>query len=438
VAQADRATTDQNRPVAIDVLANDTDPDGDVLIVSAFSATSKEGAGVACTRAGLCTYTPTTDFHGSDSFTYVASDGRGGSSTGTVTVEVRQSAANRPPVAINDSAETEMNTPIAVDVLSNDSDPDGDSLTIVGYDRTTAHGGSVRCSTGGTCDYEPAPTFSGVDEFTYTVSDSRGGSDTGTVSVTVKRLPVNEPPIAVDDFGSTMQGASLVMNVLGNDWDPDGDPLMVSSFDPGTEAGGAVDCTTSGACTFTPRAGFTGTDRFSYVISDGRGGTDMGRVTVEVVRSPRGLIISEVLPVPQPGDPLGEWVELHNDGPLAAELSGWYVDDGDGGSDAYAIPEGTTIEPGGYLILPASATAIDLSDAGEQVRLLRPDGSVVDTVTFGPLPAGASYSRGVDDVWHEDWPPSPGEQNGPEGAALWAAARLRKARDLWQLLIGDE
>jgi hypothetical protein len=84
----DETTTDEDTPVDINVLENDSDPDGDPLTVSDYDDTSAEGGMVDCTSAGLCTYTPPTDFNGADTFAYTASDGRGGTDTATVTVMV--------------------------------------------------------------------------------------------------------------------------------------------------------------------------------------------------------------------------------------------------------------------------------------------------------------------------------------------------------------
>lgn len=88
VAQDDEATTGPSLPVTIDVLANDTDPDGDVLTVNDYDAASEQGGTVACTPAGLCTYTPPTSFDGTDIFEYTVGDGKGGTDTGVVTVVV--------------------------------------------------------------------------------------------------------------------------------------------------------------------------------------------------------------------------------------------------------------------------------------------------------------------------------------------------------------
>jgi hypothetical protein len=135
---------------------------------------------------------------------------------------------------------------------------------------------------------------------------------------------------------------------------------------------------------------------------------------------PTGVRINEVLPVPaQDGiiDELDEWIELYNPGLVAVDLSGWFLDDGEGGSGAYRIPDGAMLQPGAFLIFHGRTTGLALDDTGDAVRLLDPDGVVVDAVVFGQLAANASYSRDDVGMWYDDWPPSPGAPNQPPAAS---------------------
>jgi len=235
---------------------------------------------VSCTSDGeihMCTYSPPPDFSGSDTFTYTISDGQGGTDTATVTVTVNPVAD--PPVAMDDSATTNEDTPVEISVLDNDSDPDGDTLTISAYDTFSSQGGRVSC-TAGVCTYSPPADFNGSDTFTYTISDGHGGTDTATVTVTVN--PIADPPVAVDDEATTDKDTPVSINVLDNDSDPDGDTLTVSAYDTASSEGGTVSCTSAGLCTYTPPAGFTGSDSFAYTVSDGHGGTDTATVTVNI------------------------------------------------------------------------------------------------------------------------------------------------------------
>ncbi|MGH9909757.1 MAG: Ig-like domain-containing protein, partial [Nitrososphaerales archaeon] len=121
----DSAVTSLNIPVTIDVLSNDSDFNNDPLIITSVT----HGAnGIVTNNSDDLTYTPNTGFTGTNTFTYTISDGHGGNDTATVTVLV--TAANNPPIAVNDSVLTKVNNAVAIDVLVNDTDSDGDTLTI--------------------------------------------------------------------------------------------------------------------------------------------------------------------------------------------------------------------------------------------------------------------------------------------------------------------
>ena len=277
VAGDDSGTTPQGVGVNVPVLGNDTDADGGTLTV--VSVTQPANGTVSCTAAGVCTYLPDAGFTGTDTFTYTVADGQGGSDTATVTITVVATPpANSPPLGVDDAATTPAGTPVTVPVLGNDTDPDGDDLTVVAV--TQPANGTATCTATG-CTYTPDPGFTGTDTFTYTVSDGNGGTDVVTVTVTVTAAPAgNRPPVTQPDTGSTPAGTPLTLPVLGNDSDPDADPLEVVSWTQ--PENGTVTCTPGGQCTYTPDPGFTGTDTFTYTVSDGNGGTRTETVTVTV------------------------------------------------------------------------------------------------------------------------------------------------------------
>jgi hypothetical protein len=154
----------------------------------------------------------------------------------------------------------------AADLLGNDSDADGDALTIASV--TSPSNGTLTDNGDGTWTYAPAANYFGADAFTYEISDGNGGTATATVNVTV--TPVNDAPTAGDDALVTDQDVALVISaadLLGNDSDIDGDSLSVTGFsDP---ANGAITDNGDGTWTYTPDAGFFGTDTFDYTVSDG-------------------------------------------------------------------------------------------------------------------------------------------------------------------------
>jgi hypothetical protein len=175
----DNATVNEdsaNHP--IDVLANDSDPDFDLVTITAISDPAH---GAAVINGNWVEYTPDADYNGPDSFTYTIEDGNGGSDTATVIITVNP--VNDPPDAVGDSASVNQNSSgNLIEVLANDSDPDFDPLTIVAVS-DPAHGTVV--IVGNLVEYTPDPGYNGPDSFTYTISDGRGGTDTVIVNIIV-------------------------------------------------------------------------------------------------------------------------------------------------------------------------------------------------------------------------------------------------------------
>ena len=266
VTAADSVATKEDTAVTLDLLANDSDPEGDPLAVTSVS----QGANgsVAINPDGTVTYTPDADFSGSDTFSYSISDGNGGTATESVTVTV--APVNDAPLAAADSVATKEDTPVTLDLLANDKDPDGDPLAVTAV--TQGANGSVAINPDGTVTYTPDADFSGSDSFNYSLSDGNGGTATETVTVTV--APVNDAPVAQDDSFKGQEDSPITGNVLANDSDVDGDPLAVTSTGTlVTAMGAAVVMAGDGSFTYSPPADFNGTDSFSYTVSDGSGGT---------------------------------------------------------------------------------------------------------------------------------------------------------------------
>src|SRR5690606_2637204 len=147
------------------------DGDGDPLSCQIASQPANGDASVAA-NCSSGSYTPDPGFSGGDSFTYRVSDGKGGNDTGTVSVDV--SAANSPPVAIDDSAETTAGTPVTIPVLANDEDIDGDTLSVSAVGVPSS--GTAVNNGDGTVTYTPASGFTGQATFTYTAADPAGAS----------------------------------------------------------------------------------------------------------------------------------------------------------------------------------------------------------------------------------------------------------------------
>lgn len=274
-AADDSVTTSEDTPVTLNVLTNDSDADGNALSVT--SVTAPSNGSVTFNANGTVTYTPDANWSGTASFTYQISDGNGGTDTATVTVTV--DPVNDAPTAAADSASTAEDTPVSHNVLTNDSDPDGDSLSLVAV-ADPAHG-SVSFAANGTITYTPDANWSGTDTVQYTVSD---GTDTSTGILTVTVDPANDPPVAGDDSASTERDMAVILSVLANDSDPDGDALTVTGATDGSS--GTVTNNGDGTLTYNPNAGFSGVDTFTYTVSDRNGGQDTATVTVTVADSP--------------------------------------------------------------------------------------------------------------------------------------------------------
>ncbi|MCL1473756.1 Ig-like domain-containing protein [Argonema antarcticum] len=286
VAKNDTITTQVNTPIQIKVLVNDTDPNGDPFTITSSSQGEHGKVEINRNRTNI-TYIPNPDFFGSDKFDYTISDGKGGKATATVTITVEEPKPpeNRPPVANNDNININNSASekeyLLIDVLKNDN-PDVDSLTII----STSQGekGSAKINDDQTITYTPERGFSGTDTFTYTISDGKGGEATATVTITVEepKPPENRPPVANNDsinINSSALREGILIDVLKND-NPDVDSLTIISTSQGEK--GSAKINDDQTITYTPERGFSGTDTFTYRISDSKGGEATATVTITV------------------------------------------------------------------------------------------------------------------------------------------------------------
>ena len=158
-----------------------------------------------------------------------------------------------PPVAVDDTVSTPENTSIVINVLDNDSDPDGDTLVIESVTEVSSpFKGTLQISGGGTTvTYAPKSNDTGTYTFSYTISDGNGGTDTAMVTVVVTSSTSNNAPIAVNDSTTTNQNTAVTIDVDNNDSDPDGDPITVNSV--GTPSNGNVVNNGDGTVSLTPQ-----------------------------------------------------------------------------------------------------------------------------------------------------------------------------------------
>ncbi len=247
------------------VLENDTDANGDVLTVRV--ATGPTHGVLTLNSDGSFLYTPGLNFAGLDSFTYIANDGFGDSAPGTVTLTVV--GVNDIPVALADRytiAEDTVLVTTTGGVLSNDTDADGDVLTVVKV-LDPLHGTLV-LNANGTFTYTPAANFFGEDVFSYYATDGLANSNTVTATITI--TPVNDAPVGTADSFSLNEDASLNIlgpGVLANDFDPEGSVITATRL--AGPAHGALTFNTNGSFTYVPVANYNGPDSFTYSASDG-------------------------------------------------------------------------------------------------------------------------------------------------------------------------
>jgi uncharacterized protein len=184
VAANDSYNTNEDATLSVaapGVLTNDTDIDNASL--TAVLVTGPSHGSLTLNANGSFSYTPALNYNGPDSFTYRANDGAADSNIATVTITV--SAVNDAPVATADTATVAKNGSVAISVLANDFDVDGDTVTVTSFTQP-AHGTVAYSTKNKNFRYTPTKGFSGTDSFTYTISDGHGGTATATVTITVQ------------------------------------------------------------------------------------------------------------------------------------------------------------------------------------------------------------------------------------------------------------
>jgi hypothetical protein len=273
VVQDEHFTIRPGETLRGNLLANDVDPDGDTMSVTSRFDVKRDGS---------FTYTPAPGFIGRDGGGYAVEDQYGLIAGGRIVIDV----VNRAPVAASHRFRIRNDETASGNVLVDASDPDGDPIRLhpfsVTADARSKEGGLVRIDRDGGFNYLPPAGFAGRDSFGYTIIDSYQAVGSGTVTVEVA---ANRRPVAGDDGFRIRPNGPLRGSVLGNDFDLDGDTLRVNPKND--EAfGGHVDLGADGSFTYTPTPRFAGVFSFEYTVSDGRGGSDVGAVDIEVVNRP--------------------------------------------------------------------------------------------------------------------------------------------------------
>ncbi len=279
VAVDDFYTTLEDLPFVINFLTNDDDVDGDLLSVVLLTTPQHGVLLPTGASEGDFVYVPDPDFNGEDSFTYEVSDG---TLTDTATVTIIVNSVNDAPVAVDDRYITDEDAPFITGgalagVLYNDSDVDSDSLVAILVSGPSE--GAITLNADGSFIYAPNLNFNGADSFTYRVSDGELDSNVATVTITVN--PVNDAPVAVDDFYTTLEDKLFVIDILLNDSDIDGDSLSMVLLTIPLHGVLLPTGVSEGNFVYVPDLDFNGEDSFTYEVSDGTL-TDTATVTITV------------------------------------------------------------------------------------------------------------------------------------------------------------
>ena len=353
----------EDTPATGSVLPNDSDVDGDLLTVTQFTVAGDPTvytAGQTATIAGVgtlvinadgsYTFTPVANYNGPvPTATYTISDGNGGTDSANLSF-ADVAPVNDPPVAVADGpVPVTEDTPATGSVLPNDSDVDGDLLTVTqftvagdptvytaGQTATIAGVGTLVINANGSYTFTPVANYNGpVPTATYTISDGNGGTDSANLSF-ADVAPVNDPPVAVADGPVPVtEDTPATGSVLPNDSDVDGDLLTVTQFtvagDPtvytagqtATIAGvGTLVINADGSYTFTPVANYNGpVPTATYTISDGNGGTDSANLSfadVAPVNDPPVAVADGPVPVTEDTPATGS--VLPNDSDVDGDL----------------------------------------------------------------------------------------------------------------------
>ncbi|WP_060989310.1 retention module-containing protein [Photobacterium leiognathi] len=291
IANPDSFTTDEDTSITVDLIKNDHDVDGDTLTIKEINGTPVtpgheqtivvDNGKIVIAHDGGMTFVPSDNYHGDVTVPYTITDGDK-SATSTVTIHV--TPINDAPVANPDSFTTDEDTSITVDLTKNDSDVDGDKLTIKEINGTSLTGGeqTVVVDNGkividhdGGMTFVPSDNYHGDVTVPYTITD---GDKTATSTVTIHVTPVNDAPIANPDSFTTDEDTSITVDLIKNDSDIDGDKLTIKEINGTSLTGGeqtvVVDhgkivIAHDGDMTFVPNKDYNGTVDVNYTITDG-------------------------------------------------------------------------------------------------------------------------------------------------------------------------
>ena len=282
------------------VTANDSDPDNDPLFISGFPQSPAHG-GVSQVGNNV-SYCPNSGYVGSDSFTYTLCDNHGACTTGNVTLNI----VNQPPNGVDDSYNVHGTTEVGP-FLANDSDPEGDAVTMRNIVNFPEHGGLSGVTQNDKKLYGPNFGYVGPDSFTYQVCDSLNLCSVATVHLNV----VNQPPVGGDDFYN-VHGATEVGPFFANDSDPDGDQISGGNILTFPQHGSLSGVTQNDKKLYSPSSGYVGPDSFTYQLCDNLGKCSAVTVNISVNNNPP-VAGDDAYLVPGPSTTIGPFLVNDSD-----------------------------------------------------------------------------------------------------------------------------
>lgn len=384
VAVNDNASGNEDTNISVNVIANDTDIDGNGTIsantvdlnpgIAGIQTTTTNANGsFSVNSSGVVTFVPNTNYSGATSISYTVNDTDGATSN-IATINFTVNTVNDPPIAADDAATGNEDNTITVNVIANDVDVDGTVVaSTVDLNTATAGiqsslataNGNFSVNSAGVVSFIPAGDFNGIAAITYTVNDNSGAtSNVATITFTV--IAVNDAPVALGESVSTPEEVDIEITVLSNDSDIDG-TLNAASVDldvsvagiqnSKTVTGGSFTVNSSGVVTFSPALNFTGSVTLPYTVNDNLGATS-NQATISIT------------------------VTAVNDAPLAVD------DSGSSNEDTAATISVLTNDSDIDGTLNAGSVDLDVITAGRQTSLTVANGTFTvngsGVVTFTP------------------------------------------------------
>ncbi len=273
-ADDDGAVTYGGVPINGDVSINDWDPENTTLTYSSTAVVNPPNGVVTINPDGTYYYVPNTGYTGPDQFVYEVCDGGTPVECDTASVYITIFAYNNDPIGVNDDNVTYEGISVEGDVLTNDFDPDGNIVTLYFAPITLPTNGDVTLNFDGTYIYRPDSLFIGTDFFIYRICDNgTPGPKCVDVRADIIVLPKpdsnqNNGPLANSDDNLTYINAPVNGSVLPNDYDADGNVLIVNTTPVVDPSAGTVVLNVNGTYTYTPLPEFTGQDQFEYEVCD--------------------------------------------------------------------------------------------------------------------------------------------------------------------------